>query len=128
MEKISSLLIFVAGLHSVGFAIFHIYFWKIFKWKTELLKMTIANRAIIQIFNVLGIFLFFFMAFLCFRYENELLTTPLGKVILGFCAGFWLIRLITQFIFLRVNHKIVHTLSVLFFIGFLLFLLPILLN
>ncbi|MBL7726800.1 MAG: hypothetical protein JNM68_03895 [Dinghuibacter sp.] len=90
--------------------------------------MTIANRAIIQIFNVLAIFVFLFMALLCFGYKDELTGTSLGRVILGFCAGFWLIRLVLQFIFLRFNTWAIHTLSVLFFVGFLLFLLPLILN
>ncbi|MBL7728730.1 MAG: hypothetical protein JNM68_13630, partial [Dinghuibacter sp.] len=62
--------IFLCGAHSVVFAIFHIFFWKLFGWKTELPKMTIANRAIIQIFNVLAIFVFLFMALLCFGYKD----------------------------------------------------------
>lgn len=120
--------IFLCGAHSVVFAIFHIFFWKLFGWKTELPKMTIANRAIIQIFNVLAIFVFLFMALLCFGYKDELTGTSLGRVILGFCAGFWLIRLVLQFIYLRFNTWAIHTLSVLFFVGFLLFLLPLILN
>jgi hypothetical protein len=41
-------------------------------------------------------------------------------------AGFWVLRLIGQFIWLRINHPMVHVLTVLFALGAILFALPLL--
>ncbi len=119
-------IIFVCGLYSIAFAIFHIFFWKIFDWKNELKKLNFANRGIIQILNSRIIYLFFFIAFLCFIYPEELLNTRLGKVFLAGVALFWFGRTIEQFIFFKTHNIYVHILTVIFAIGTILFALPLL--
>src|SRR4051812_20069236 len=96
----SSILVFSCGIYSVAFAIFHILFWRIFDWKNDLKKLSVANRAIIQIANTRLIYFFLFVAFLCFFYPKELVTTRLGNVFLIGVSIFWLGRTMEQFIFL----------------------------
>jgi hypothetical protein len=117
--------VLIGGVHSLGFAVFHLFFWQIFRWKTELPKMSSANRAIIQILNLRLIYLFLLMAFICFFYSKELITSSLGNVFLLGFALFWLGRTIEQFIFLQINHKMVHILTGFFILGTIIFFMTI---
>jgi hypothetical protein len=110
-------IIYACSVYNVSFAIFHIGFWKLFNWKTELAKLHFTNRAIMQIFNMRIIYLASLMAFIYFRYPQELLNTPLGKVVLiGMCL-FWAGRTIEQFIFFKLNNTRVNLMTIIFIIG-----------
>lgn len=45
-------LIMIGGIYAFGFLIFHLMFWKIFKWKEQLAKIWPANSAILQVENL----------------------------------------------------------------------------
>jgi hypothetical protein len=122
----NSSLIVVVAIYNFAFAIFHLGFWKLFKWEKDLKHLFFANRAIIQIFNVLGIFYFICMGIICLSFGQDLLSTELGHAVLLMNSVFWLIRFILQFVYLRRNHWTLHLLSFVFFCGFILFLIPIL--
>jgi hypothetical protein len=117
--------IYICGVHSLLFAVFHMAFWRLFKWRTQLRKMSHVNRAIMQVLNTRLIFIFLLFAFLCFAFPRELYTTSLGQALLAGISLFWLGRLIEQFIFFRGNNVFTHVLTLLFFLGFILFLLPV---
>lgn len=127
MDKMN-LVIFLCGLHSVSLAIFHIFFWKLFDWKTDLKNLSFANRAIIQILNTRLIYFFLFVAFLCFAYPNELVSTNLGNAFLAGICLFWLGRTVEQFIFLKEHTTFIHILTIVFVAGAILFALPLLLS
>jgi hypothetical protein len=118
-------IVYICGIYSLAFAIFHIGFWKIFKWNDDLKKLIFANRGIMQILNVQIIYYFLFVSFLCFGYSEELMNTKLGNTLLLSCSLFWLIRTVQQFIFFKKNHYVIHILTVLFMIGIVLFSLPV---
>ena len=42
-------ILMLCGLHSFGFAAFHLAFWSLFRWPKTLASTTLANRAILQI-------------------------------------------------------------------------------
>ena len=121
-------IIFLCGLYSVAFATFHALFWRLFNWKKELVKLNFANKAIVQILNSRLIYFFLFVAFICFVYPDELLTSNLGKTFLAGLSLFWLGRTIEQFVFLKVKNKFVHILTVIFIVGTILFALPLISN
>ncbi|MBX2923209.1 MAG: hypothetical protein KF746_13500 [Chitinophagaceae bacterium] len=121
-------IIYMCGVYSLAFALFHIGFWKIFKWNDDLKKLVFANKGIMQILNVQIIYYFLFTAFVCFAFPAELLNTKLGNAFLLGCSLFWLIRAIQQFIFLKSNHYIIRILTVIFIIGTVLFALPVFMN
>ncbi|WP_149194819.1 hypothetical protein [Luteimonas suaedae] len=118
-------LILLCGLHSLGFALFHLAFWKLFGWKHELRKAALPTRAITQILNLRLIYVFAGIAAICFLFPTELRATPLGRALLLFMALFWVGRTIEQFVFLRVNHPLVHALTGTFVLGAILFALPL---
>lgn len=118
-------LIFLCGLYSVAFALFHISFWRLFDWKNDLKSLNFANRGIIQILNLRLTYFLLFTAFICFVYPEELLDSKLGTALLIGNSLFWLGRTIEQFIFFRVNYIKIHILTVIFISGAILFVLPL---
>lgn len=120
------IMIFLCGVYCIGFAIFHTQFWRIFNWKTDLNTLQPANRSIMQIANLRLIYFFVFAAAICFIFPMELLNTHLGNFFLAGMSLFWLGRTIEQFIFVKIDHPMVHLLTYLFIIGTLLFAIPIL--
>ncbi len=118
-------ILMLCAAHSVALALFHIGFWKIFGWPKTLQQTTLANRAILQIANIQLIWVFLAVAALCLIYPAELRGTALGRAVLIGMSGFWIVRLIQQFVFLRVNHPLVHALSVVFALGAALFAWPL---
>lgn len=118
-------LVFMCGVHSFGFALFHLAFWKLFDWPRALQSTNAATRAVTQILNLRLIYVFLGVAALCFLLPQELLGTRLGHVLLAGMSLFWVGRTIEQFVFLRIDHPLVHGLTALFVAGAVLFALPL---
>ncbi len=118
--------IYLGGLHSLGFALFHTAFWRLFGWPRTLQSTTLANRAVLQIANAQLVFLFLAVAAICFLHADALVATPLGRACLLGLSLFWLVRLLTQFVWLRIDRPLVHVLSVLFALGAIVFAMPLL--
>ncbi len=116
----------LCGLHSVGFALFHLAFWKLFHWKSELRKVALPTRAITQILNLRLVHVFLGIGSLCFMFTAEMHGSALGRAVLAIMSLFWVGRTIEQFLFLRVNKPLVHVLTLLFVLGAVLFALPLL--
>ncbi|PST82061.1 hypothetical protein C7T94_14715 [Pedobacter yulinensis] len=119
-------IVIICGIYCLAFAVFHLWFWRLFSWKTELLKLSFPNRAIMQILNTRLIYVFLLFALLCFCFPQELCTTPMGHLLLGGMSVFWMGRTIEQFVFLRRNHPYIHLLTLVFAAGAVLFLIPVL--
>ena len=116
----------LCALHSFGFAVFHLAFWKLFDWKRELARVGLPTRAITQILNLRLVYVFLGAGTMCLLFPAELRGTPLGRALLWFMVLFWLGRTIEQFVFLRINRPMVHALTVLFVLGAALFAWPLL--
>lgn len=116
----------LCAAHSLALALFHVAFWRLFRWPATLRDTTFANRAILQIANVQLIWVFLGVAALCLWFPAELRGTPLGRAVLAGMSGFWIVRLVQQAVFLRVHHPLVHALSVVFALGAALFAWPLL--
>ncbi len=116
-------LLLLCAIHSLGFALFHLAFWTLFKWPRTLATTTLPSRAIVQIANVQLVWVFLLVAVLCLLHPQALVSTPLGRALLWGMSGFWTLRLATQFVWLRVNHPLVHALSLAFALGAIVFAL-----
>ena len=121
----TNLVLLLCAAHSFALAVFHLGFWKLFKWPQTLQNTTFANRAILQIANVQLIWVFLLVGALCLRFPEELATTALGRALLLGMSLFWVVRVIGQFVWLRVNRPLVHVLTVVFALGAILFALPL---
>ena len=120
-----TILLDLCGAYNLAFAIFHLFFWKLFKWKDDLRRISVGNRAIMQILNIRLIYVFLLMAFIYFVYPQQLMETGLGLALLIGFLGFWVGRTIEQFIFLRVKSKMVTILTIVFCVGIVIHLLPL---
>lgn len=116
----------LCALHSFGFAAFHLAFWTLFDWKRELAKVGLPTRAVTQILNLRLIYVFLGVGAACLVFPAQLRGTALGRGLLGFMAVFWVGRTVEQFVFLRVNHRLVHALTAAFVLGAVLFAWPLL--
>jgi hypothetical protein len=92
-------LLVIGGLYSFAFAAFHMLFWKLFRWKGDLQRLTPVNRAIMQVLNLRLIYVFVIMGLTTVLFPGPLLATDLGRFVLGAMSLFWLMRAIEQIIF-----------------------------
>ncbi len=121
----SQFIILLCGFYALGLTIFHLFFWKILRWKVELQKLGEVNRAVMQIMNIQLMVYFTTIAVMCFYFKEELLESNIGNFMLFATSLFCFVRFIQQFIFLRINNWQIHLLTAVFGLGTLLFLLPI---
>jgi hypothetical protein len=117
-------LIYIGGFYCVVFAIFHLAFWKLFDWKSELPKLKSVNQGVMQVLNLRLTYVFLVVAFLAFFFADDLISTNLGKVILGAVSIFALMRAFEQLIFWKIE-KIGIAFFITFLIGAIIFALPI---
>lgn len=110
-------LIWLCGLHSLGFAVFHLAFWRLFDWPRSLQSTTPPNRAIVQILNLRLTWVFLAMGAVLLAWPQDVADTRLGHGLLGFLCVFWVGRTIEQWVFLRVNRPLVHALTLAFALG-----------
>ncbi|MBA2494172.1 MAG: hypothetical protein H0V31_05690 [Acidobacteria bacterium] len=108
-------LIFIGCFYNLAFAVFHLFFWKLFRWREDLRSLSFVNRGVMQILNLCLAFVFLVFAYVSFFHTAELLTTNIGRTLLAAIALFWLFRAIEQIVFFGWR-KIV---SVAFFVFFL---------
>jgi hypothetical protein len=124
----SSVLLLIGGLYNLAFAVFHLFFWKIFRWREDLTSLTRVNRAIMQVLNLCLTFVFFVMAYISIVFRTELSGTELGRALSLSFAVFWFLRMIEQIIFFGLRHKVSSILTVMFLGGSLLYLIPALIG
>lgn len=99
LNSLGESLIFVGGLFNLGFAIFHLMFWRLFGWKEDLASLRFNNRAIMQILNLCLTFVFLIVAYTSFFNAPELIHSSLGRTLLVGISLFWFLRMIEQGIF-----------------------------
>lgn len=120
-----STLLSIGGIYCFGFAIFHVLFWKIFRWRQDLHRLTPANRAIMQILNLRLIYVFIVFGVISFVFQNELLATSFGRFMTIAISLFWLSRALEQVIFFGLRHRLSIVFFVTFLAGGILFGLPV---
>ncbi len=118
-------ILIIGGLFHLGFAFFHLFFWKLFRWKEDLAALNHVNRAVMQILNLCLTYVFIVVGILSIVYRHELVATTLGNALLVAIAVFWFLRLVQQIIFFGLRGRRTNVFSALFFIGGVLYLLPL---
>jgi hypothetical protein len=83
----------VAGaLFNAAFGLFHLGFWKLFRWREELPRLGLVNRGVVPVLNVMLCYVFFAAAAAQVAQPEAWIATPLGRCGTGAVAGFWLLR------------------------------------
>ncbi|MEP7155979.1 MAG: hypothetical protein ABI905_09410 [Betaproteobacteria bacterium] len=91
--------VIAGGIFNALIAVFHLAFWKLFRWRDEVARMSRVNGAILQVMNLRLTWFFILFAALAFIFPAELVNTAMGKTLLGAMAIFWLMRAVEQVIF-----------------------------
>ena len=92
-------LIIIGGFLWLAVFVFHVFFWKLFKWKQELSKLSDVNKAVMQVLNLCLMWVFLIFAYISIFHTDELLTTGLGTSVLIGMVFFGVFRTIEQVIF-----------------------------
>ncbi len=124
MNSFTDAMIFFGGVFNLGFAIFHLMFWRLFRWREDLASLTHLNRSVMQILNLCLTFVFLVMAYVSFFHRPELVQTSLGNTILVAFSLFWFLRMIEQVVFFGVKKKMSVVLTLVFLLGGVVYLVP----
>ena len=127
MNSLSEVSLFAGGIFNLGFTIFHLFFWKLFNWKKDLASLTPVNRSVMQILNLCLTFMILLMAYVSLFLPREMLTTDLGKNLLVAFAVFWFLRMLEQIFVFEVKSKLSDIFTLIFLLGSLLYLVPVIL-
>ncbi len=106
--------VLLGGACSAAFALFHLFFWKLFRWRTELAKLTSLNRAIVHVSNLSLTFAVIAFAYVSLAHADAMLSTPLGRSLLLFIAVFWYLRAAEQIVFFGLKRPVSIALFVIF--------------
>lgn len=87
------------GSMNLVLAVFHMFFWKMMNWGEELPRLSVDNRGVMQIANIIMIFLLVYFSIASFMMAKYGTIERYGKSILLCIAGFYAIRLITGYPF-----------------------------
>ena len=89
----------IGGVINLLFAIFHLYFWKLFDWQHELVSLSPDNRAIMQVLNIHTAYILAVFFILSLAFSNEIITTKFGRMFGMAIAGFWILRAVNEAVF-----------------------------
>jgi hypothetical protein len=118
-------IVVIGGIYNIGFAVFHLLFWKLFRWREDLASLTSLNRAVMQILNLCLTFAFVLFAFVSLFHSVEMVSTALGRSLLLLIAIFWFLRAVEQIVFFGLRRVVSVVLFLIFIAGFALYTLPL---
>ena len=98
--------LYLGGALHLGWAVFHLFFPRVFAWSKALAGLDPVNRAIVPVLNLCLTFYFFSAGYLSLVFAPELLSGPLGRKLIAIFTAFWLLRLGLQFRFFRAAHPV----------------------
>lgn len=113
-------MLFAAACYNAAFAIFHLLFWRIFRWPESLTASGPLNAGITQVLNLCLTFVFVSLAGALFAawaagYEGQALTALLMAA-----AAFWAFRALLQPVYFPMSHPVSLLLLLIFIAGALI--------
>jgi hypothetical protein len=94
LTNAGTLVLWAAAAYNIGFAIFHLLFWRLFRWPDSLHSSGKLNTAITQTLNIMLIYCFALYGATLIWAAMASITLPHLVLIAG--AGFWLFRAALQ--------------------------------
>lgn len=101
--KTQVILLKTAGWICVFFVVFHLAFYKMFNWDTNLSCLNQSDRAILLTYHAISILILAFMAVVPILQARELLQSKLKYSVLSFFSIFYLLRIIAEFTYFGIN-------------------------
>ena len=117
-------LLIIGGIYTILLIVFHLLFWRIFRWPQTLEPLNRVNRSTMQVLNISITFIFCIFAYVSLAHTDELLSTPLGRSLIAWIALLWLFRALLQVLFYRLKHSLSIFLAVYFLLGSMLYGIP----
>ena len=117
-------LIALAGAYDLAFAIFHLGFPLIFRWRQRLAKLDPVNRGIVHVLNLMLAYVFAASGTALLLRPDVVAADPLGRGLLFLGAGFWMLRAALQPVVFGLQHWASRVLMALFVAGALLHGIP----
>ena len=87
----------IIGISLVILGLLHIILPWYFNWETELSRLSLVNRQVMQVHTFFIALIVLLMGILCLLAPRQLLETELGHLISFGLAIFWTTRLVIQF-------------------------------
>ncbi len=125
--KLSIILIRTAGAICLLFAIFHVFFHKLFNWPESLSCLDVNNRAILLTYHYISILILGFMAITAIFQAKAILKSQLKYSILSMFALFFLIRIYAEFSLFGISQA-TPVILIICLIPVICFALPIFIN
>ena len=125
MNNLAEISLFAGGVFNLGFAVFHLFFWKLFDWKKDLASLTPINRSVMQILNLCLTFMIFVMSCVSLFMPREMLTTNLGKSLLVAFALFWFFSMLEQIFVFEVRGRLSVVFTLIFLLGSIFYIIPV---
>ena len=107
----------VAALYNLGFAAFHLTFWRLLGWRRQLPRLSRDTGGVLQISTLCLTLVLLFFAYILTVHPRELSTTPLGRDVLGGVTAFWLARTVEQTVFMDLRRRFHRVLLLVFALG-----------
>ena len=92
----AELLLRAGALFVTALIVFHLMFWRLFRWPADLRSTNYINQRVPQVMNWCLIFIFALFAWLSWFHASELTQSPLGRALLLGMAGLWWFRCALQ--------------------------------
>lgn len=124
MNNLAEAALIAGGFFDLGFAVFHLFFGRLFDWKNDLARLTPLNRSVMQILNLGLTFLLLTMAYVSLVLRPQMLSTELGKTLLIAFALFWFLRMLEQIFVFEVKNRLSAVFTMIFLGGSILYILP----
>lgn len=118
-------LLAIGALYHFAFALFHLAFWKLFRWREELAKLSRVNRGVMQILNLRITYLACVFAALSWWFPRELAESSIGRYMLAAIALFWATRAAEQIGFFGLKNPISLGFFAVFVAGALIYATPL---
>ena len=91
------------GYFHLALALFHLMFWRLFRWHEQLARLHPVNRAVMQVLNLRLTYVFIVFAVLSLVYTDAMLSVGLGQVLCAAIALFWVMRALEQLVFFSMH-------------------------
>lgn len=99
-----SALVSASGWFDIALALFHVAFWRLFKWPASLSGMGQVNRGILYLLNGAIIYLFLLMGVVLLCCGADPGGEDIIRALLGSMGLFWLLRAAAQAPFFGLRH------------------------
>lgn len=97
--KSSILLIRLGGVFNLLIAVLHMFFWKLFDWPAELVKLNVDNSNIMQMLNLFTIVFLLYSAILLIYRPADFISDGIGRAFVRMLATMYIARLAMEFYF-----------------------------